>query len=67
MKLDDPSRLLYSTQFHPEMAKFDESTDTDSGFGQSFLGAFLLRAREWWRDHDVELPAKNETTGRKEE
>ena len=47
LKLDDPSRLLYTTQFHPEMSAFDESDAPDAGFGKSFVAAFLNEARKW--------------------
>jgi len=48
MRLDDPTRLLYSTQFHPEMRGFDESTTDDKGFGVKWLHAFLREAQAFW-------------------
>jgi hypothetical protein len=48
MKRDDRARILYTTQFHPEMNRFDESSAGDSGFGASFIAAFLSQARAWW-------------------
>jgi GMP synthase-like glutamine amidotransferase len=52
MRRDDPGRLLYSTQFHPEISAFDESTTTDVGFGALFIAQFLVRARAWWGDRE---------------
>jgi GMP synthase-like glutamine amidotransferase len=48
MKLDDPKRLLYSVQFHPEIGCFSEGTMTDQGFGTRFLCAFLDVCRAHW-------------------
>jgi len=48
MKRDDPSRILYCTQFHPEMQAFDESTAADRGFGATWVSVFLGQARAWW-------------------
>jgi hypothetical protein len=47
-KRDDPQRLLYTTQFHPEISAFLESTADDGGFGTAYLHAFLAGARDWW-------------------
>jgi hypothetical protein len=47
-RLDDPRRLLYTTQFHPEMTAFNESTAGDGGFGAAWLQAFFTNARRWW-------------------
>jgi GMP synthase-like glutamine amidotransferase len=52
MRLDDPRRLLYSSQFHPEMTEFDESTTADGGFGAAWVCAFLARARTWWSERE---------------
>ena len=53
MKKDDPHRLLYASQFHPEMAAFDESTGGDGGFGIEWVSGFLALARTWWKDGDL--------------
>ncbi len=55
MRRLDPGRILYSTQFHPEMTRFDESTMTDGGFGKAWMASFLRLARSWWdaRSPDV--------------
>jgi GMP synthase-like glutamine amidotransferase len=53
MKLDDPRRILYSSQFHPEMAEFAGSTEDDQGFGSAWLRAFLALSRRWWDEHDL--------------
>jgi len=45
MKLDDPSRLLYSVQFHPEIRRFAEGTVDDGGFGHRLLVRFLREAQ----------------------
>ena len=50
MKRDDPRRILYASQFHPEMAAFDESTGGDGGFGVEWVSGFLALARRWWDD-----------------
>ncbi len=50
MRRDDPGRLLYSTQFHPEISAFDESTTNDAGYGALFIASFLAQARAWWAD-----------------
>jgi GMP synthase-like glutamine amidotransferase len=52
LRRDDPSRLLYTVQFHPEMAAFDESTENDRGFGAAWVTAFLKLARAWWTDRE---------------
>lgn len=52
MRRADPARLLYSTQFHPEITAFDESTTTDVGFGALFIAEFLARARAFWADRE---------------
>ncbi len=52
MKRDDPRRLLYASQFHPEMAAFDESTGGDSGFGIEWVSGFLSLARKWWQEKE---------------
>jgi GMP synthase-like glutamine amidotransferase len=56
LKLDDPGRLLYTTQFHPEMCAFDESDAQDAGFGKSFVAAFLQQARGWWSERQQGSP-----------
>jgi GMP synthase-like glutamine amidotransferase len=48
LRRDDPRRVLYTTQFHPEMSSFDESTASDDGAGAAFIGAFLEVAKRWW-------------------
>lgn len=48
MRLADPTRLLYSTQFHPEMRGFEESTADDGGFGTRWVQAFLREAQAYW-------------------
>jgi GMP synthase-like glutamine amidotransferase len=53
LRRDDPRRVLYTTQFHPEMSSFDESTGSDDGAGAAFIGAFLEVARRWWRREGV--------------
>jgi len=49
LRRDDDARLLYTTQFHPEMPRFDESTQDDGGLGQDVIVAFLQQAKRWWR------------------
>ena len=44
LRRDDPTRLLVTTQFHPEMSRFDESTEDDAGFGARFLASFFAQA-----------------------
>jgi GMP synthase-like glutamine amidotransferase len=53
MKKDDPRRLLYASQFHPEMAAFDESTGGDGGFGAAWVSGFLSLARKWWNEREA--------------
>lgn len=48
MVLADPTRLLYSTQFHPEISGFAESVGDDGGFGRAWLVAFFGLARAHW-------------------
>lgn len=48
MRLDAKHRILYSSQFHPEMCAFDESTCDDRGFGAIWIAEFLKLARAWW-------------------
>ena len=48
VRLDDATRILYATQFHPEMRAFDESTADDQGFGARWIGAFLQAAERHW-------------------
>jgi hypothetical protein len=48
LRRDDDSRILYTTQFHPEMARFDESTQDDGGLGQTLIAAFSRQAQTWW-------------------
>ena len=48
LRRDDPRRVLYTTQFHPEMSSFDESTASDDGAGAAFIRAFLGVAKRWW-------------------
>jgi len=50
LRRDDPRRLLYTSQFHPEMNAFDESTAGDRGFGATWVATFLALARKWWSD-----------------
>jgi hypothetical protein len=52
MRRDDPARLLYTSQFHPEMNAFDESTRGDDGFGSAFVTAFLDLAKKWWDERE---------------
>ncbi len=47
MKLDDPDRLLYSTQFHPEVLGWGGGND--SGNGDALLTKFFELAEDWWR------------------
>jgi GMP synthase-like glutamine amidotransferase len=55
MRRDDRSRLLYTSQFHPEMSAFDESTASDRGFGATWVGAFLTLSRTWWSERSGHL------------
>jgi GMP synthase-like glutamine amidotransferase len=55
MRRVDRSRLLYTAQFHPEMAAFDESTRGDDGFGAAFVTAFLELARGFWSERSVAI------------
>ncbi len=48
VRLDDATRVLYATQFHPEMRQFDESTSDDQGFGAKWIRAFLSAAERHW-------------------
>jgi GMP synthase-like glutamine amidotransferase len=57
MRRDEPGRLLYSTQFHPEISAFDESTTSDAGYGALFIASFLAQARSWWADRSGTLPS----------
>jgi GMP synthase-like glutamine amidotransferase len=52
MRRDDPKRILYTSQFHPEMCAFDESTTSDRGFGAEWVCAFLRLARAWWTEQE---------------
>jgi hypothetical protein len=47
----DPSddRLLYTTQFHPEMEAFGSALD--DGWGRALLGSFFSLATAFWRKH----------------
>jgi hypothetical protein len=49
MVLDDPDRLLYTTQFHPEVAGWGGGND--GGNGDALLTKFLEMADAWWRSH----------------
>lgn len=48
VRRQDDSRLFYSSQFHPEMPSFGESTSDDAGLGRRWIGAFLREAAKWW-------------------
>lgn len=49
MRRNDSSRLLYSTQFHPEINCFlDATTVTDGGFGARLLVEYFREAEQWW-------------------
>jgi GMP synthase-like glutamine amidotransferase len=48
LRRDDPTRILYTTQFHPEMPRFSESTQDDAGAGRAWLVAFVEAAAEYW-------------------
>jgi GMP synthase-like glutamine amidotransferase len=58
MKRDDARRLLYTSQFHPEMAAFDESTGDDGGFGAAWVSGFLDLARRWWSADDLTIRSR---------
>jgi hypothetical protein len=55
LRRDDPARLLVTTQFHPEMGGFAESTQDDAGFGARWLASFFAQASAWW-DEQASAP-----------
>jgi GMP synthase-like glutamine amidotransferase len=50
LRLDSRDRLLYTTEFHPEMDNFF-AKHNDEGNGQAFLRTFFRMSGQWWRDH----------------
>ncbi len=52
MRRDASHRLLYSVQFHPEIAQFSEAERDDGGFGQQLLVEFFREAEAWWKTRD---------------
>jgi hypothetical protein len=46
LRLDDPTRLLYALQFHPELPSGDPAVDAQ---GARLLTNFVRLAAEWWR------------------
>ena len=46
LRRDDPARLLYSLQFHPELPSGDAAVDAQ---GARLLASFLRLAARFWR------------------
>ena len=51
MKLNDPDRLLYTTQFHCEVDGWGGGDDL--GNGEALLTKFFEMAADWWSSHST--------------
>jgi hypothetical protein len=61
MRLDDPERLLYATQFHPEIRVFTDATDVPDGeFGLRLLVEFFREVEIWWRTRSADASVRDQ-------